>query len=141
MYSQTMSPALARAALWPVSVKNRGRKGALRLVVEAQAQQRHGLDHAETMCQTPAEQLAVARRQQKARPDERRGGPDQRLELGVALTHGMAGEPEHRGIAGEPVPVLDHRRGTLRNGLPEFAMPIMAVDVAAQRIAAIQVRL
>src|SRR5919108_1611763 len=131
MYSQTMSPALARAALWPVSVKNRGQKGALRLVVEAQAHQRHGLDHAEAICQTPAEQLAVARRQQKARPEECWGGPDQRLELGVALAHGMAHEPEHGGIAGETPLVLDHRRGAGRDGLQEFPTPVEAVDAAA----------
>jgi hypothetical protein len=40
----------------------------------------------------------------------------------------MACEPEHGGIAGETVPVLDHRRSTVRNGLLEFATPVMAMD-------------
>src|SRR5512132_2515012 len=139
--SDRLAPAQSRATPWSLSVKNRGQKGALWLVVEAQAHQRHGLDHAETMRQTPAEDLAVTCRQQKAWPDARRGGPDQRLELGVALAHGMAGEPEPGGIAGEPVLVLHHGRGAVHDGLPEFTMPIMAVDATAQCIAAVEIPL
>jgi hypothetical protein len=103
----------------------------MRLVVEPQAHQRQGLDHPEAVCQAPAEQLPVARRQQQPWPDEHGGGPEQRLEIRIALAHGMAEEPDHGGIAGETVPVLDHGRGAVLDGFQQFAAPVVAVDTTA----------
>jgi hypothetical protein len=40
---------------WSVSVEDRGQKDAPRLIVEAHTHERHGLHHAESMRQTPAE--------------------------------------------------------------------------------------
>src|SRR5687767_12267087 len=126
---------------WSGSVNNRGQEDPPRLVVEPQAHERQGLDHAEAVRQTPAEQLPIPRRQQKAWSHERRGGPDQGLEIGVTLAHGMAREPDHGGIAGETALVLDHGRGAVPDGLQQFTTPIMAVDAMTQGVAVGEIRL
>src|SRR5205823_11525359 len=51
----------------------------------------------------------------------------------------MAREPEHGCIAGELVPLLDHRRCAPLDGLPEFATSVMAVDAPRQRIAPVEI--
>ncbi len=126
------------AAPSPVSVDNRRQKCPLRFVVETHTHEREGLHHAETVRQTPAEQLPIARRQEKSWPHELCGGTDERLDLGVALAHGMAREPYDGGIAGETVLVLDNARCATRDGLQEFSTAVMAMDATTQRIASLR---
>src|SRR4029450_5738806 len=121
----------------PVSVDNRRQKGPPRFVVEPHTHEREGLHHAETVRQTPAEHLPIARRQENPWPDELCGGTNERLELSVALAHSMAREPQDSGIARETILVLDHARGATRDRLQEFATAVMAMDATAQRIAGV----
>jgi hypothetical protein len=48
----------------------------------------------------------------------------------------MARESHHGRIAGEAVLVLDNRCRALRDGVQDFAVPVMAVDTTTQSIAA-----
>ena len=53
----------------------------------------------------------------------------------------MAQKPADGGIAGETPLVLDHGRGAVGDGLPEFTTPVVAVDATAYRITAVEIRL
>jgi len=74
-------PAGALRKLGGVLVQHRREICACRLVVETDGHQRHLVLEAQSMLQTPAEQLAVARRQQKAAAGKPRRGANQSLRL------------------------------------------------------------
>src|SRR5712691_6010872 len=67
------------------SVQHRREVCACGFVVEADGHQGHLMREAQAVLQTPAKQLAIARRQQKTSAVEGRCGADQRLEALVGL--------------------------------------------------------
>ena len=68
------------------SVEDRGEVGSGRLVVEAEAHQRHHLDDLEPVGEAPAIELGVPRRQQEPGASELARRRDQRLEILVGLS-------------------------------------------------------
>jgi hypothetical protein len=116
------------------SVQDRGQKRPGGLIVQAEAHQRHRLDHAQTMPQAPTQQLAVARRQQKPRPGKGGGGADESLEVLIALPYGMAEKADCGGVSCDAAAVLDHRRGFLRDRVEEFLPALVAVEPEVQPV-------
>src|SRR5215470_15362374 len=71
-------------------LKEKLRQNPCGLVVETDAHERHWMDHAESMVQTPPEQLPVAGWQEKTGTWERRCRPDEGFQRFVRLADGMA---------------------------------------------------
>jgi hypothetical protein len=59
------------------------------------------------------------------------GGQDQRLDVGVALTHGVAGETQVARVAADPAVVLDDQAGSLGDRVGQLRGAVVPVDTAA----------
>src|SRR6516165_5670647 len=87
------------------------------------------------MLQTPAEQLAVARRQQKAAAGKPRRGANQRLEALIAFCDRMPGESDVCSVAGDFAEMLDYSSRILVYRIIELTTTMVAVYSLAQRVA------
>src|SRR5215207_907308 len=76
-----------------------GQVGAPGCGVETDGHQRHRVHDVQAVLQAPPEQLAVRDRHQDPGAVEGVGGQDQRLDVGVALTHGVARETQVARVA------------------------------------------
>ena len=79
------------------------------------------------MLQTPAEQLAVARRHQKAAAGKPRRGANQRLEALIAFGDRMSGESDVCGITGDFAEMLDYSSRLLVDRIFELTTTMVAV--------------
>ena len=82
-------------------IKHRGQIRATGLVVETDRHQGHLVDETEAVLKAPAEQFAIAGRQQKSAPGKALGRTNQRLQHPVVLGHRMGEEPDIRGVGGD----------------------------------------
>src|SRR4051812_40560423 len=117
------------------SVQDRRQERADGLIVQAEAHQRHRLDHAKPVFQAPPEQLAVARRQEKPGPQEGWGHADEGLEVFIALSHSMAEEADGGGVACDAAAVLNHSCGSLLDRVEEFPPTLVAMEPEVQPVA------
>src|SRR5947208_2505676 len=118
-----------------VLVKHRWEVGAGRLVIEADGHQGKLMHEAQAVCQTPAKQLAIARRQQKPASGESRGGADQRLQTLVSFGYCVREECDIRGIGRHGAEMLGDARRSLTDRILKLAAAMMAVNALTQRIA------
>jgi len=81
----------------------------------------------------------MARRQEKPRTTELRGGGNQRLDLGRRLADGMTKEGDRGGIAGDAPAVLDHGRTTELDRILQLAGARMTVDAQADLVAGCEI--
>src|SRR6266446_3114037 len=109
------------------SVQHRREVGAGRLIVE-------------TDPQTPAKQLAVARRQQKTPAVEGRCGADQRLEALVGLGDRVPEKCNIGSIGCDFAEMLDDACRPLLDRIAKLAPTIVPMDPLAQRVAGSQIR-
>jgi hypothetical protein len=121
------------------SVQHGREIGAGRLVVEPNRHQRHHLNYAQTMGQTPLEQRRIAHRHEDARPAERFYGADQRHQVEGGLPDGVRKEGQIRGVAGDAILMFHDPCSALRDGVEQFAAAVMAVDRRADTIAGLEV--
>ena len=71
------------------SVEDRRQVSGSRFVIESNAHQRHRLNYAEAVFQTPAEQLSIAGRQEKSGTLKLNGCADQGFQFFIGLTDRM----------------------------------------------------
>src|SRR6516162_11032508 len=93
------------------------------------------MHEAQSMLQTPAEQLAIARRHQKAAAGKHRRGANQRLEALIAFGNRMSGKREVCGICGDFAEMLDYPSRSLVDRIIELTTTVVAVYSLAQRVA------
>src|SRR5215831_10813075 len=117
------------------SVQYGGQIGAGRLVVEADRHQGHLMHEAQPVAQTPAEQFAIARRDQKSASWERRRRTNQCHDALVGGGNGVPKECDAGGIRRDLAQMLDDAACSLRNGVPQFPSAVVAVDALAQFVA------
>lgn len=91
----------------PSSVEDRRQKHLCGLIVETNAHERHWLDYAQPVFQTPAKQLPVAGGQEEAGTQERWCRPDESFHIFVRLAHSMAKERDRYSIASNTAPMLE----------------------------------
>src|SRR5919202_124538 len=110
-------------------------------MVEAQAHERHDLDHAQALLQAPREERTVLRGHEDTWA--RKGAParDQCLEVFGALPDRMAEERQRRAIAGDAARMLDHQSGALRDRLAHFPPAIVAMHQATDLVAGFDISL
>src|SRR5581483_3709575 len=82
------------------SICDRWQGCSRRFVVQAEAQESHGLRDAQTALQAPAEQFCVTNRQEEAGAGKSLGRADEGSEFAVALADGVSKETENCGVAG-----------------------------------------
>src|SRR5437868_7814283 len=116
-------------------VANRREIAANRFVVEADGHQSGLGRDAKILREAPTHELAVARRHQKPRGLERRGSPDERLQVLVRFADGVARPTHAGGVAADPAQALDHARATPGYRVAELPIAVMAVGRATQPIA------
>jgi len=87
------------------------------------------------MLQTPAEQLAVARRHQKAAAGKPRRGANQCLEALIAFCDRMPGESDVCSVSGDFAEMLDYSSRILVYRVIELTTAMVAVYSLAQRVA------
>src|SRR6266404_1263301 len=122
------------------SVQHRREVGAGRLIVETDRHQIHLMREAETVPQTPAKQLPVARRQQKTPAVEGRCGADQRLEALVGLGDRVPEKCNIGSIGCDFAEMLDDACRPLLDRIAKLAPTIVPMDPLAQRVAGSQIR-
>src|SRR5262249_5750316 len=90
------------------SIKDRSQKRPCGLSVETNTHERHRLDYAQPVLQTPAEQCTVAGGQEEPWTQERWGRPDERFQLFVCLAYRMPKERDRGGITSDTAVMLNH---------------------------------
>ena len=97
------------------SLMDRRQIGAGRLVVEANAHQRHLRDQPQPIVEAPRENLVVARRHQKAGSGKCGRRADQGLQVPVGLRHSVEVEADPCRVACDPAKMLHHAGAILPN--------------------------
>jgi hypothetical protein len=122
------------------SVQDRWQIGAGRLVVEAGRHQRCLLYEPQSLFKTPAEQIVVARRQQKPRSTKRGSRADQRLQILVGLADRVPEKCDRGGVPCNASEMLDDNGGVAGDRVGDFAAPFEAVHAAVSAVVAARTR-
>src|SRR6266481_1566846 len=132
---------LLHEAALALSVDDRGQESPLRLVVEADAHERHWLHDTKSMLQAPAKRSSIACRQEEAWATELGSVADQGPQSVVAFADGMTREPDPGRVTGETIGVFHNGSPSSFDRLRELDAPVVAVHANTQRITLVDVAL